>query len=214
MATNDLYKELGVRRDAKLTAIKKAHRSLVKKHHPDVNGGGDPERFRRIDIAYKVLRDPEKRATYDETGAYSIESIQTEMQKVVGVMVQVYNALLESGQAFDKQVSIIDMMGKLVAQNIAQEKDSIAEAEGHIASLTDLRRTISRTDDGENLFAQTTDHHIMRKCEALDRMRDQANTLRLVKEELGNYSSFARAARAVQTVWAFQTISTATATGH
>ncbi len=213
MATNDLYKELGVRRNASPATIKKAHRSLVMKYHPDVKGSGDVDRFRRIDAAYKVLRDPEKRATYDETGTYSVEAIQTEMQKVVGVMVQIYNALLESGQAFDKQVSVIDMMGKLVAQNIAQAKGSIAEAEGHIASLVDLRRTISRTDDGENLFAQTTDSHIKRKSEALDQMRDQANTLRLVEEELGNYSSFARAARAVQVVWFAGTSATTSTTG-
>ncbi len=197
----DLYKELGVRRNASAAAIKKAHRALVLKCHPDVKGG-DIDRFRRVDTAYKVLRDPEKRSAYDETGAYSLESVQTEMQKVMTVMVQIYDHLLETGKAFDKRVSIIDLMGKIVAENIAKTDTNIAEIEGQIDRLIDLRGTISREDDGDNLFVRTTDGHVERKRAALDQIRGQAHTLGLVKEELGNYSSFARAAQAVHIVWA------------
>ncbi len=65
--TTDLYKLLGVPREASQDDIRKAHRNLVRKHHPDANPG-DPsseERFKEIQRAYEVLSDPEKRREYD-----------------------------------------------------------------------------------------------------------------------------------------------------
>ncbi len=65
--TTDLYKLLGVPREASQDDIRKAHRKLVRKHHPDANPG-DPsseERFKEIQRAYEVLSDPEKRRAYD-----------------------------------------------------------------------------------------------------------------------------------------------------
>ena len=65
--TTDLYKLLGLPRDATQDDIRKAHRNLVRKHHPDANPG-DPsseERFKEIQRAYEVLSDPGKRREYD-----------------------------------------------------------------------------------------------------------------------------------------------------
>jgi DnaJ-class molecular chaperone len=67
----DLYQTLGVARDASKEEIKKAHRKLALKYHPDKNQGekGTQERFKRIQEAYDVLSDDEKRAAYDRYGA-------------------------------------------------------------------------------------------------------------------------------------------------
>jgi DnaJ-class molecular chaperone len=66
----DLYQILGVSRDAKKDEIKKAHRKLALKYHPDKNPGKDAqERFKRIQEAYDVLSDDDKRAAYDRYGA-------------------------------------------------------------------------------------------------------------------------------------------------
>jgi DnaJ family protein A protein 2 len=62
-----LYDILRVPEDADSSTIKKAYRDLVRKHHPDK--GGDEERFKEIDAAYKVLSDPELREIYDTTGS-------------------------------------------------------------------------------------------------------------------------------------------------
>src|SRR2546425_5346019 len=72
MAKEDYYSILGVARDAKEPAIKKAYRRLARKYHPDVNPGDKTaeEKFKKIQEAYNVLSDSEKRKMYDQFGFY------------------------------------------------------------------------------------------------------------------------------------------------
>jgi curved DNA-binding protein CbpA len=58
-----LYTWLGIEEDATRSEIKKAYRDQAKIHHPD--RGGDTDRFSRIQQAYHILMDPNKRARYD-----------------------------------------------------------------------------------------------------------------------------------------------------
>ncbi len=58
----DYYKVLGVVESSSQDDIKKAYRKLSLKHHPD--RGGDGEQFKKINEAYSVLGDPEKRRMY------------------------------------------------------------------------------------------------------------------------------------------------------
>ena len=72
----DFYTTLGVARDAADDDIKKAYRTLAMTYHPDRNGGSKDaeERFKEITEAYDVLRDPQKRATYDRYGEAGLRS--------------------------------------------------------------------------------------------------------------------------------------------
>src|ERR1700690_1127965 len=68
----DLYKVLGVSKKASDEEIKKAHRKLVRKYHPDRNPD-DPtaeEKFKEVQGAYDTLSDPEKRKEYDSGGPF------------------------------------------------------------------------------------------------------------------------------------------------
>ncbi len=70
MEFKDYYATMGVARGASQDEIKKAYRKLARKYHPDVSKEPDAEaRFKEISEAYEVLRDPEKRAAYDQLGA-------------------------------------------------------------------------------------------------------------------------------------------------
>ncbi len=70
MEYKDYYQILGVARDASPENIKQAFRKLARKYHPDVNKAADAEaRFKDINEAYEVLKDPEKRSAYDQLGA-------------------------------------------------------------------------------------------------------------------------------------------------
>ena len=72
----DLYEILEVPRDASPADIKKAYRKLVHKYHPDSNPGDKEaeEKFKKINAAYSVLNDPEKRARYDQFGTTGANS--------------------------------------------------------------------------------------------------------------------------------------------
>jgi curved DNA-binding protein len=69
MNFKDYYATLGVPREASADDIKRAYRKLARKFHPDLNKGGDAEAsFKELGEAYEVLKDPEKRAAYDDAG--------------------------------------------------------------------------------------------------------------------------------------------------
>ncbi len=71
MAKRDYYEILGVSKSASPDEIKKAYRRLAMKHHPDRNkddSNGSEQKFKEAKEAYEVLKDPRKRATYDQFG--------------------------------------------------------------------------------------------------------------------------------------------------
>jgi curved DNA-binding protein len=73
---DDFYKVLGVSRDASQSDIQRAYRELARKSHPDMNPNDKDakEKFQRIQQAYDVLKNPEKREMYDRYGS-SFESM-------------------------------------------------------------------------------------------------------------------------------------------
>src|SRR4051812_13125388 len=71
MKYKDYYGILGVERGANADEIKKAYRKLAQKYHPDVSK--DPkgeEKFKEVAEAYDTLKNPEKRAAYDQLGSH------------------------------------------------------------------------------------------------------------------------------------------------
>jgi curved DNA-binding protein len=70
MQFKDYYEVMGVARGATQDEIKRAYRKLARKYHPDVSKEKDAEeKFKELQEAYEVLKDPEKRAAYDQLGA-------------------------------------------------------------------------------------------------------------------------------------------------
>ena len=69
MKFQDYYKTLGLSRTASQEEIQKAYRRLARKYHPDVNKSQEAEeKFKAINEAHEVLKDPEKRSKYDTLG--------------------------------------------------------------------------------------------------------------------------------------------------
>ena len=69
MQYRDYYEILGVKRGAAADEMKRAYRKLARKYHPDVSKEKNAEsKFKEVQEAYEVLRDPDKRAAYDQLG--------------------------------------------------------------------------------------------------------------------------------------------------
>jgi molecular chaperone DnaJ len=75
MSKQDYYETLGVSRNADDAAIKSAFRKLAKEYHPDRNPDDDTSehRFKEVNEAYEALKDPQKRAAYDQFGHAAFE---------------------------------------------------------------------------------------------------------------------------------------------
>ena len=70
MAQRDYYEILGVSRDVSDGELKKAYRRLAMKYHPDRNPDDDDatDLFKEAKEAFEILKDPQKRAAYDQFG--------------------------------------------------------------------------------------------------------------------------------------------------
>ena len=75
MEFKDYYKILGLKADADAKDIKTAYRKLARKYHPDMNPDtGAEEKFKEIAEAYEVLKDPGRRAKFDDLRKYGKQS--------------------------------------------------------------------------------------------------------------------------------------------
>ncbi|MFC3908383.1 DnaJ C-terminal domain-containing protein [Legionella dresdenensis] len=96
MEYKDYYKIMGLERNASQDDIKRTYRKLARKYHPDVSKEADAEnKFKELGEAYEVLRDPEKRAKYDQFGQYW----QQQGQQRPGQGQQQYHYQQGSGQS-------------------------------------------------------------------------------------------------------------------
>jgi molecular chaperone DnaJ len=75
MAKRDFYEVLGVARDADEKELKSAYRKLAKQFHPDANPGDTQAeaKFKEINEAYETLKDPQKRAAFNQFGHAAFE---------------------------------------------------------------------------------------------------------------------------------------------
>ena len=76
MSEQDFYNILGVERNSSEGEIKKAYRKLAMKYHPDRNAGDKEaeKKFKEVNTAYEILKDPKKRNQYDNFGSSSFQN--------------------------------------------------------------------------------------------------------------------------------------------
>jgi DnaJ-related protein SCJ1 len=76
LCDKDLYKILGLQRNASQNDIKRKYRELTRKYHPDKNQGNKEasSKFAEVAEAYEILSDPNKRRKYDRGGMDAVNN--------------------------------------------------------------------------------------------------------------------------------------------
>ena len=121
METKDLYKVLGVSKEASQEEIRRSYRKLARKHHPDANRD-DPkaeDRFKEIQHAYEILSNPEKRREYDEGPRAFFGSQGTGQGGPGGTRVGDFSDLSD---LFDGFGGLGDIFGRSTREGKAQRK--------------------------------------------------------------------------------------------
>lgn len=211
------YDILGVPPGASDQQIKQAYRMRCKATHPDT--GADGVEFHQIGIAYGVLRDPERRKHYDETGSIDEAAVRVSHQQVLEFLATLFNMAIDIEGKSGQSMKSIDLM-KSMRDNAARLHDEgWAKLAGYQKAIADrevLRTRIIRKDDGQNLFVAALDHQLTHLRQNERTTKNQVEILKRARAELEHYESIVEVVQAVQTFVhgaGMFTNSTATGTG-
>lgn len=147
----NLYVILCVLRTATDEEIKRAYKLLAHKNHPDK--GGDIEEFRKIQKAYEVLSDFERRKQYDETGNYA--DVTNEDLSLLATFIRTAMSHINQSNFFN--ADIFAVVESLIDSTISQTESNIRELstritiESHVLSKIKKRDTIFCTVIAGNL---------------------------------------------------------------
>lgn len=142
----DLYEVLGVPKDASTLAIKTAYKHKAKELHPDK--GGNDKQMAELSSAYHVLKDPKKRAYYDETG--KIESVKQNEQSF---FIQFFNSVM---QAILQHSSLRDIKRDDLAAKFTDSAESaIKQINTHLKDFNSNLNKISEVEKRLKLDDET-----------------------------------------------------------
>lgn len=186
----DPYATLGVPRSADAAAIKAAYRAAVQTAHPD--RGGDPAAFILIVRAFGLLTDPEARSLYDTTGDVDEDAVTAFRRDVAKVLADMFDAAVSTAVATGLDMTKVDFvreMTRAVRTGLTDAKAGLGRADHDIRTLDKLRTRITRSDDGQNIFAERLATQIADKREQQAQARRRVLLLETAIVELGNYRS-------------------------
>lgn len=177
MENTNYYQILGVEKTASTLEIKIAYKQLSKKHHPDK--GGDQETFQEIAEAYEVLKDPEKRKIYDETGSYTKE--QDKMGKMAQLIEGIFIDLI-----MRRHPHPLKEFKSQLKRMINEGNETIKRADMKISLLKSVKGNI-RVKEGENLLSKIVEAKIDELERGKEIARNEIENIEWCAEWLANY---------------------------
>lgn len=179
----DLYKILGVARDATQDEIKKAYREKAKLAHTDKKGGtGSEDEMTMLNRAYAVLKNPVRRKHYDETGEEKNIAFEQKFQELIG---SIFLSLIDNVDV-DKNDLVY-----IFQQNIQgiweKKKELILAYDKTIVKLEKVQKRIL-IKKGENLIADMVGRRLFSLREDRQRLEREIEFFAKAIEHAKHYS--------------------------
>jgi curved DNA-binding protein CbpA len=180
---DDLYKLLGIERDATEDEIKAAYRDRAKKTHPDK--GGDREEFERVTEASNVLLDPRRREKYDKTGDAEDDGPDDIGKMAMNHIVTMFNGFLDSND--QEKLDLMTIMTKKMREESARVRQGGKDLEFRRAKLEKLVKRFTKKNPGSNIFVTFTQAKISKIAQEIQSHTNLADSLDLAVEMLQDY---------------------------
>jgi curved DNA-binding protein CbpA len=185
----DLYKILGIPKDADKQAIKKAYRKKSMSTHPDK--GGTPERFALVKKSYDVLSDDVKRRKYDDTGEIDEGTPDNKFSDLGNIIANIFNQVLQACAQQGKSPIEMDMIGSMkqtLSQAISELQKQKRIMENVLATDKKLQGRFKKKENADNLMENIIKFRISELSNNLRRIEKQIADSKEAKEFLADYS--------------------------
>lgn len=189
----NLYRLLGVRRNASTATIRQAYRSLSKAAHPDAPGGSD-EKFNALKLAADVLSDRERRRKYDEDGDARPKPPDNAFAAIAGgvteVMEESIGQLLKAGHdpaKVDFRETMIAVAEAKIAK-INKDRKTFADARKLTERLSKRWRKKATKGGEANVMTALLDDRLRRIDDTLVKAAAAEALYRKVVEFLDDYA--------------------------
>ncbi len=183
----DLYKIIGVIKEATAAEIKKAYYKMANIHHPDK--GGDTDKFKEIAIAYSVLSDEEKRKRYDD--GEDVENINRPEDsfenKVYGVILNVFMDLVQKSIEHGSSQNLVKAMTDVFTNIDNKLQDKIKSTERSIKKYDKVMGRITKVNGTENIFTQALTQKIANFNKEISTLKEDSKVAVRAKEIIKEY---------------------------
>ena len=166
------YETLEVDENATDKEIKQAYKDQAKQHHPDK--GGDENKFKEAVNAYAILKDPNSRKRYDETGSTDTED---PLANIMADLSQMFFEVVQKNNNRIEHLDIIQEMLRILSNAISLANNGIIEKDAEIKKTEKLLSRITKKDDSENFFESIIKGKIKQTKYAKDQIKQQIEKL-------------------------------------
>lgn len=176
------YDSLGVDENSTSEEIKKAFKKKASKLHPDK--GGDKEEFQAVQKAYQVLRNPDTRARYDETG--DDREPESRQSRVVAQLIEGFLAIIE--EADIARCDLVEEMRVKIKGTIAANRRLEKEYRGKAQRYEKARtRILLRKKNVPNIFDNALRARVERMEAQVRAVQSQIEDLESMTEILKDF---------------------------
>lgn len=188
---DDPYTILGVARTATKDEIKKAFRKKMKMAHPD-RDGGDHDEAQRLNRAWDVLGDDQRRAKYDETGEISSGGEPSLDDLARGYLANAFAQMLSDEIDFPPHEDPLAKMIKAMQGALKQYEFEVKKVNSYIKKIDAKQNRVKFIGGGTDLWRMVIDDRKRKHMAHLAKMNEAiqvANrSMEILKEYQGQFS--------------------------